>query len=110
LGIELWIELKRREKRRENANVRGGGANVLVEFASAGEHNNRNLGVAENGELVGLLEKAIASFGVGDLAVGGVLYPLDLDLSTSHGCCFCCCFFLMLMLMLLFLSICFCEF
>lgn len=58
-----------------------------MEFASAGEHNNRNLGIAENGELVGLLEKAIASFGVSDLAVGGVLYPLDLDLSTSHSCC-----------------------
>jgi len=101
------MELKRRE---ENANVRGGGANVLVEFASAGEHNNRNLGIAENGELVGLLEKAIASFGVSDLAVGGVLYPLDLDLSTSHSCCCCCFLMLMLMLMLLFLSICFCEF
>lgn len=43
----------------------------LVEFSSAGEHNNRNLGIAENGELVGLL--------------GGVLYPLDLDLSSSHS-------------------------
>jgi len=41
----------------------------LVEFSSAGEHNNRNLGIAVNGELVGLL--------------GGVLYPLDLDLSSS---------------------------
>ncbi|KAG4957221.1 hypothetical protein JHK85_043601 [Glycine max] len=41
----------------------------MTQFSSAGEHNNRNLGIAVNGELVGLL--------------GGVLYPLDLDLSSS---------------------------
>ena len=55
-----------------------------MELASAGEHNNRNLGIAENGELVGLLEKPVPSFRVCHLAVGGVLYPLDLDLPSSH--------------------------
>lgn len=55
-----------------------------MELAGAGEHNNGNLGIAENGELVGLLEKPIPSFRVSHLAVGGVFYPLDLDLSSSH--------------------------
>lgn len=64
--------------------VRGGGANVLVELASTGEHYNRNLGITQNGELVGLLEKPIPSFRVSDLAVRRVLYPLDLDLTSSH--------------------------
>jgi len=43
-----------------------------LEFVSAGEYN-RNLGAVENGEFDGLLEKAIASFRVSDLAVGGGL-------------------------------------
>ena len=55
-----------------------------MELAGAGEHNNGNLGIAENGELVGFLEEAVSSFRVSDLTVGGVLYPLDLDLTASH--------------------------
>lgn len=55
-----------------------------MEFSGAGKHENGNFSVAENGELVGFLEEPIASLGVGYLSVGGVLYPLDLDLSPRH--------------------------
>lgn len=56
-----------------------------MELAStAREHDNGDLGIAENGELIGLLEEAVSSFRVSNLAIGGVLYPLDLDLTSSH--------------------------
>lgn len=52
---------------------------VLVEAAAAGEDDERDLGVAEHGELVGLLEEAVPALAEGDLAIGGVLDSLDLD-------------------------------
>jgi len=40
---------------------------VLVEAAPAGEDDERHLGVAEDGELVSLLEKPVATLAEGDL-------------------------------------------
>lgn len=75
----------RGERERERVNgLRGGGANVLVDFAGARNHDERDLGVAEDGELVGLLEESVPSLGVGHLPVGRVLYPPDLDLPPRH--------------------------
>jgi hypothetical protein len=54
---------------------------VLVEPAAAGEDDERDLGVAEHGELVRLLEEAVAALAEGDLPVGRVLDALDLDLA-----------------------------
>jgi len=56
----------------------------LVELAAAGEDDERHLGVAEHGELVGLLEEAVAALGEGHLAVDLVLDPLQLDPSPPH--------------------------
>jgi hypothetical protein len=61
------------------------GAAELVELAAAGEDDERDLGVAEHGELVGLLEQAVAALGEGDLAVDLVLDPLQLDASPPHA-------------------------
>jgi hypothetical protein len=61
------------------------GAAELVELAAAGEDDERDLGVAEHGELVGLLEQAVAALGEGDLAVDLVLDPLELNSSPPHG-------------------------
>lgn len=55
-----------------------------MKLAGAGKHNNRNLSITKNSEFISLLEKTIPSFGIGNLSVCGVLYSLDLDLSTSH--------------------------
>ena len=60
------------------------GAAELVELAAAGEDDERDLGVAEHGELVGLLEQAVAALGEGDLAVDLVLDPLQLHLAATH--------------------------
>jgi len=57
----------------------------LVELAAAGEDDERDLGVAEHGELVGLLEQAVAALGEGHLAVDLVLDPLQLNPSPPHG-------------------------
>lgn len=56
-----------------------------MEFAGAGEHDNGDFSVAEDGEFVGLFEEAVAALGVGDLPVGGVFDSLDLDLPSRHG-------------------------
>lgn len=55
-----------------------------MELSSTGEHDDRNLSITKNSELTGLLEDTISSLGVGDLPVRRVLYPLDLNLSSSH--------------------------
>jgi hypothetical protein len=56
----------------------------LVELAAAGEDDERDLGVAEHGQLVGLLEEAVAALGEGDLPVDLVLDPLQLNSSPPH--------------------------
>lgn len=67
---------------------------VLIEPSAAGEDDEGDLGIAEHGELVGLLEEAIPAFAEGDLAIGGALNSLDLNLASpifaflvakSHG-------------------------
>jgi hypothetical protein len=60
------------------------GAGEFVELAARGEDDERDLGVAEDGELEGLLEQAVAALGEGDLAARGVLYPLHLRLPPHH--------------------------
>jgi hypothetical protein len=60
------------------------GAAELVELAAAGEDDERDLGVAEHGELVGLLEEAVAALGEGDLPVDLVLDALQLNPSPPH--------------------------
>ena len=55
-----------------------------MEFSSAGKHDDGDFGIAEDGELVGLFEEAVASLGVGDLPVRRVFDSLDLDLPSRH--------------------------
>ena len=57
---------------------------VLVEAAAAGEDDERDLGIAEHGELVRLLKEAVAALAEGDLPVGRVLDALDLDLAPPR--------------------------
>lgn len=63
--------------------VLGGGCE-LVEAAARGEDDERDLGVAEDGELVRLLEQAVAALGEGHLPVYLVLNPLQLHLAATH--------------------------
>lgn len=63
----------------------GGRAAELVVLAGGGEHDDGDLGVAEHGELPGLLHDPRAALRVGHLPVGRVLDPLDLDLAPPHG-------------------------
>ena len=60
-------------------------ADKLVEFSSAGEHDQGNLSITENSDLLGFLENTISSLGIGHLPVSSVLNPLDLDLTTTHS-------------------------
>lgn len=53
-------------------------------LAGGGEHDDGDLGVAEHGELPRLLHDPRAALGVGDLPVGRVLDPLNLDLAAPH--------------------------
>ena len=57
----------------------------LVELAAAGEDDERHLGVAEDGELVSLLEEPVATLAEGDLPARVVLDPLDLNPSPPHA-------------------------
>ena len=49
-----------------------------------GEEDERDLGVAEEGELVGLLEQAVAALGERHLAADLVLDPLQHHLAATH--------------------------
>ena len=60
-------------------------AGEVAEAVGGREHDERDVDVAEDGELVGLLDEAVAALGEGDLPVGGVLDPLDLQLHAPHG-------------------------
>lgn len=64
------------------ANVLGAG--VLVESTGTGEHHETNLGIAQNCQLLGLLEEAAAALGERDLAAGGVVDASDHDLPSAH--------------------------
>jgi hypothetical protein len=70
----------------ERANVRGPGCAVVVELAGAGEDDDANIGVAEHADLAGLLDNPGPALGEGDLPIGSVLDPLDLDLAAPHRC------------------------
>ena len=72
------------ERERWLGTVRDIRADELVEFSSAGEHDQGNLSITENSELLGFLENTISSLGIGHLPVSSVLNPLDLDLPTTH--------------------------
>jgi hypothetical protein len=61
------------------------GARVLVELLVRVEHDERDLAVAELGQLHGLLEDAVLALGERHLAVAVVLDALDLDLLAAHG-------------------------
>jgi hypothetical protein len=57
-------EKKKKNTLREtyNVHVRCGGANVLMEFVSVGEHDKRDLSITKNSEFLGFLENTISSF------------------------------------------------
>ena len=57
---------------------------VLVEAAAAGEDNEGDLGVAEHGELVRLLEQPVPALGERHLPADLVLDPLQLHLPAAH--------------------------
>ena len=50
-----------------------------------GEEDERDLGVAEDGELVGLLEQSVPALGEGHLPADLVLDPLQHHLPAPHG-------------------------
>lgn len=50
-----------------------------------GEDDDADVGVAEHGELPGLLEEPRAALAEGDLPVDGVLDAAELDLASRHG-------------------------
>lgn len=59
----------------------------FVELSSWREDYERNLRIAENGELKSLLQKTAAPLREGDLTAGGVLYPLHLGFASHHLFC-----------------------
>ena len=58
---------------------------ILVETATAGEDDQRDLGFAEDGKLIGLLEQPVPALAEGHLSARRVLDPLDLNLPPPHG-------------------------
>ena len=57
---------------------------VLIELPFRGEDDDSDLGIAEDGDLVSLLEQPVAALGEGHLPVYLVLYPLQLHLAATH--------------------------
>ncbi|KAG6530207.1 hypothetical protein ZIOFF_012430 [Zingiber officinale] len=64
--------------------MRSPGTGELVELPPSGEDDERDLGVAEDGELVRLLEEAISPLRKGYLPAGRVLYTPHLGLPPHH--------------------------
>jgi len=60
------------------------GAGELGELPRGGEDDERDVGIAENGELLGLLEEAAAALGERDLPRRRALYPLYLPPLPRH--------------------------
>lgn len=56
----------------------------MAEPAGGGEHDERDVDVAEDGELVGLFDETIATLREGHLAISVVLYLLYLELYSTH--------------------------
>jgi hypothetical protein len=57
----------------------------VAEFLGRGEHDEGDVDVAEDGELVRLLDEPVPALGECHLPVRDVLYPLDLKLHAPHG-------------------------
>lgn len=62
-------------------------AGEVAEAIGGGEHDERDVDVAEDGQLVRLLDEAIPPLREGHLPVGVVLDPLDLQLHAAHNAC-----------------------
>lgn len=59
-------------------------AGEMAEPLGGREHDEGDIDVAENRELVGFLDEPIATLGEGHLAISVVLYPLYLELNAPH--------------------------
>lgn len=55
-----------------------------MSLSSRGDHDNRDMSITKNTELIGLLEQPFSSLRVSDLPVCCVLNLLDLDRPSSH--------------------------
>ena len=64
--------------------VRSGRANIIVDFISGGLHDEGDLSITQNRELLSLLEDPISSLRIRHLPVRLVLNQLDLNLPTTH--------------------------
>lgn len=71
------------EKKLQQA-VPGAGVGVLVEADGVGEEEDPYLGVAEDAQLLGLLEQPALPFGEGHLPARRVLDPLNHRLPPHH--------------------------
>lgn len=56
---------------------------IFIKASTAGEDNKSNFSITENRQFISLLEQAVATFAEGNLAIGGVLDPLDLYFPSS---------------------------
>lgn len=86
MDLEGSDDLRRGGDRKPNGGGEGvpGGAAEFVGLAARGEDDEADLGVAENSELAGFLEKAAPPLGKAHLAAGLVLDSPNLDLPPSH--------------------------
>lgn len=55
-----------------------------MSLSSSGDHDNRDMSITKNTELMGLLEQPFSSLRVSDLPVCCVFNLLDLDRPSSH--------------------------
>ena len=60
------------------------GAGKFIELSSGRENNERDLRIAENGELKSLLQQPVPPLGEGHLPACGVLYPFHLRFPSYH--------------------------
>uniref|UniRef100_A0A5K1DZI3 Uncharacterized protein n=1 Tax=Nymphaea colorata TaxID=210225 RepID=A0A5K1DZI3_9MAGN len=63
----------------------GVGTAVLEHLPTAGKDDESDLGIAEDGELMRLLQQPVPPIGERNLPVGGVLNPPHLNTSTSYA-------------------------
>lgn len=59
-------------------------AGKMAETAGMWEHNESDIDIAENGELISLFNKSIPAFREGDLSICVIFYSLNLQFNTTH--------------------------
>jgi hypothetical protein len=82
--INAYI-LKKKKKKEEKDNCAPSLAGEVSETTRRREHDEGNVNVTENGELISLFNESISPFGESNLAIRGVFYSFYWEFNPTHS-------------------------